>query len=131
MHALPTDRDEVRPLVPFPRRAGLAYRALTIALGLAGLLILPIRPLIGLVVFGVLGVLGMDRRGLFGHGRFRLVLGFFSGLWLGVVGVVTSLLGAVPPPDGNFLLLPGLVVLGLALVMLVWSFVKLLRIPRG
>ena len=112
-------------------RPGLVHRAITIALGVAGLLILPIRPLVALVVFGLALALVMDRRGLFGHGRFRMVLAFFSALWLGVLGVVTSLLGAVPPPDGNFLLLPGLLILGLALVLLVWSFVRLLGLPRG
>jgi hypothetical protein len=109
----------------------MAPRAITIALGVAALVLLPIRPLVALVVFCVALALLMDRRGLFGHGRFRMVLAFFSGLWLGVLGVVTAFLGSVPPPDGNFLLLPGLLILGLGAVLLVWSFVRLLGMPRG
>jgi hypothetical protein len=72
----------------------------------------------------------LDRRGVFGAGRYRAFLAFVTSLWLGLAGVVTSLLGSIPDP-GNFLLAPGLLATGVALALLAWSSVTLWRTRRG
>ena len=85
----------------------------------------------------------LDRRGVFGRGRFRAAVAFFAGLWLALVGVVATLLGlfALPGtcdetttmcdgPEGNFLFLPGVLLLALGLGMVVWSLIALVRAQR-
>jgi len=107
----------------------MAHRAVTIALALAGLILLPTHPLASLVVFGAAVVLIMDRRHAFGGGRFRAILAFVSALWLTLAGVVATLLGLVPGAD--FLLWPGLLLLGGGLVLFAWSVATLVRVRRG
>lgn len=101
------------------------------ALAIAGLVILPARPLVSLVVFGAALAVFANGRGAFGYGMSRAVLAFITALFLGLLGVATSLLGLVSTdPGGNFLLLPGLLMLGLALALLAWAVLTLLRIRR-
>jgi ascorbate-specific PTS system EIIC-type component UlaA len=109
----------------------VAHRAATAALALTALVILPARPLVSLVFFGAAIAVFANGRGAFGYGMSRAVLAFITALFLGVLGVVTSLLGLVSTdPGGNYLLLPGLFMLGLALALLAWAVVTLLRIRR-
>lgn len=109
----------------------MAHRAAAAALALVALVLLPARPLVSLVFFGAaIGALA-NGRGAFGYGMSRAVLAFITALFLGLLGVVTSLLGLVSAePGGNFLLLPGLLMLGLALALLAWAVWTLLRIRR-
>ena len=107
----------------------MAHRAATIALALAGLALLPSHPLSSLVLFGAATILVMDRRHAFGGGRFRAILAFVSALWLALAGVVTTLLGLAPPTD--FLLWPGLMLLGSGLGLFVWSIVTLAQARRS
>ncbi len=73
----------------------------------------------------------LDRRGTFGYGRWRAQLGFIAAPFIGLGGVALALLGSVPAP-GNFFLLPGLLLVGISLVTLAWSFVVIWRTrPRG
>ena len=72
----------------------------------------------------------LDRRGVFGHGRYRAFLAFITGLWLGLAGVVTALVGSIPGP-GNFLFAPGMLMTAVALALLVWSSITLWRTRRG
>ena len=131
MHPLPADRHQVRPLAT-SGGAVVAHRALASALALGALFALPFRPLVGLVLFGAaLGVV-MNRRGMFGTGMYRAILAFTSSLFLALAGVGTSLLGMVSTePGGNFLLLPGLLILGIALALLAWSVVTMVLIRRS
>ena len=110
----------------------MAHMAVAATLALAGLFVLPLRPLVTLILFAAaLAVVG-NRRRAFGAGMFRAILGFITSLWLGLLGVVVSLLGMVPTdPGGNFLLLPGLLTLGLAFGLLAWSIAEVWRIRRS
>ena len=73
----------------------------------------------------------LDRRGVFGKGRYRAVMAFIAAPWIAGAGVVLGLLGSIPDP-GNFLLAPGLLLTGLGVVMLAWSFFTIWRTrPRG
>ena len=78
-------------------------------------------PLLSLVVFGVALAVIMDGRGALGAGRRRGFIGIVTAPWIGLAGVATSLLGSIPE-RGNFLLIPGLVLVGLSLALLGWSF---------
>ena len=110
----------------------MAHRALAAVLALAALFVLPSRPLTAFVLFCAgLGVVA-DRRGVFGTGMYRAILAFTSALFLALAGVGASLLGMVSTePGGNFLLLPGLLTLGIALGLLAWSVVTMVRIRRS
>lgn len=118
----------------------MAHRVAAILLVLASLVLLPIRPLVGFIVLGTGLAIVLDRRGVFGRGLFRTAIALFTGLWLGLAGVVATLLGMVALPgscdptttrcddaEGNFLFLPGVLLLALGLTLLVWSIVWLVR----
>jgi hypothetical protein len=49
------------------------------------------------------------------------MLAFITAPFVGLAGVALALLGSIPEP-GNFFLLPGLALVGIALVLLAWSF---------
>ena len=93
-------------------------------------------PLLALVLFAASpSRSSLDRRGVFGFGRYRAMLAFIAApssvARVGCAGVALALLGSIPEP-GNFLLLPGLLLVGISLVLLVWSFVVIRRTrPRG
>jgi hypothetical protein len=125
LHALPAHRDEVRPLGP-TRRANLAHRVVATALGVAGLIAFAFSPLLALILFGVAFTAILDRRGVLGRGRWRAMLAFIAAPFIGLAGVALALLGAIPAP-GNFFLLPGLLLVGIAVVLLAWSFVVIWR----
>lgn len=110
----------------------MAHKAVAGSLALAALLALPFRPLVALILFAAaLAVIG-NSRGAFGGGMFRAMIAFVSSLWLALLGVVVTLLGtASDEPGGNFLLLPGLLVLGLALTLLAWAIAAIWRIRRA
>ena len=73
----------------------------------------------------------LDDRGILGAGRWRAMLAFISAPLVGLAGVALALLGSIPA-QGNFFLLPGLLLVGIALVLLAWSFVVIWRTrPRG
>jgi hypothetical protein len=120
VHALPAHRDQVRPLGP-TRRANLALRVVATAFGVAGLVALAFSPLLALILFGVAFTAILDRRGVLGHGRWRAILAFIAAPFIGLAGVALALLGSIPEP-GNFFLLPGLLLVGISLVLLAWSF---------
>jgi hypothetical protein len=122
---VPPDRDEVRPLGP-TRRANLAHRAAAAALSLAAILAFAFSPLLSLVIFGMALAVVLDRRGIFGAGRYRAIMGFIAAPWIGLAGVALALLGSIPE-RGNFLLAPGLVLVAIAVVLLTWSFAKIWR----
>jgi divalent metal cation (Fe/Co/Zn/Cd) transporter len=118
----------------------MAHRLVAAVPIVLGIWLIPNHPLISLTLFGVALALVANRHYAFGSGRYRAILGFISALWLGVLGAATTLLGLVPnaapcePPaactGGNFLLVPGLLLLGLAFALLAWSVVSLLRMRR-
>ena len=109
----------------------MAHRAVAAALAVAALLILFTRPLVALILFGAAIAVFANGRGAFGHGMSRAILAFVAAPFLGLLGVGTSLLGLVSTdPGGNFLLLPGLLLLGLGLSLLAWAVVTLWRIRR-
>lgn len=121
----------------------MPHRVAAIFLLLLGLVLLPIRPLVGFIVLAVGVAFVLDRRGVFGRGMFRRAIAFFAGLWIGIAGVVATLLGmiALPgscdatttvcdDPEGNFLFVPGVLLLALALVLLAWSIGTALRARR-
>ena len=116
----------------------MARTAIVAVLGVAALAALMTHPLVSLVLFGVAGAGFLDGRHAFGFGRHRALVAFISGLWLGVVGVVATILGLVPFGGscgatvcaGNFLLLPGVLLLVAGLTLLAWSILTLLRL-RG
>jgi len=121
----------------------MAHRVAAVVLLLAGIVLLPIRPLVGFIVLATGMTVLLDRRGLFGNGMFRAAIGFTAGLWLGVAGVVGTLLGMVAlpgscdattttcdGPEGNFLFLPGALLLVIGLALLVGSVVALIRARR-
>ena len=109
----------------------MAHRVVALALAVALLVLLPARPLISLIVFGAAITVVVNARGAFGSGMYRAILAFIAALWLALVGVVATLLGLVPAgPDGNFLLLPGLLLLGLAASLFVGSLVAIVRVRR-
>ena len=68
----------------------------------------------------------LDRRGVFGYGRWRAMLAFIAAPFIGLAGIALALLGSIPEP-GNFFLLPGLLLVGISLVLLGWSFVAIWR----
>jgi hypothetical protein len=122
----------------------VAHRLVASGLALAGLFALALRPLIGFVLLATAVVVAFDARGAFGRGRLRAVIGFISGLWIGLAGVVGTLLGMLALPascdptttacdtgDGNFLFAPGLLLLALGLTLLAWSIAQLIRERRA
>lgn len=110
----------------------MAHRAVAIALAVAGLFALPFRPLISLILFGASVAIVLDRRGAFGSGAVRGAIAFLAGLWLGLVGVVASLLGTIATdPGGNFLLVPGLMLAAIGVGLLAWSLLAIRRARRG
>lgn len=109
----------------------MAHRAITAALAIAGLLVLPSRPLIALIVFGSALAIALNARGVFGSGMHRAIVAFMAALWLTLIGVVATLLGLVSTePGGNFLLLPGLILLGAAGSLFIGSLVAIWRMRR-
>jgi uncharacterized membrane protein len=74
------------------------------------------------VLFGVAFAVVLDRRGVFGAGRWRAILAFVAAPFIGLSGVALALLGSIPE-SGNFFLVPGLVLVAIGLVLLAWSFV--------
>ena len=59
------------------------------------------------------------------------MLAFIAAPFIGLAGVALSLLGSIPEP-GNFFLLPGLTLVAISLVLLVWSFIVIWQTrPRG
>jgi hypothetical protein len=119
----------------------MAHRAVAAVLALGGLLLLPIRPLVAGILFACALTVVMDRRGLLGHGRYRATHAFIAGPLLGLVGVGVSLLG-LPPHDpcaadpcqgirGNFLLLPGLLLLAIGVGLVAWALFELVRRRRA
>ena len=142
LHALPPHRDEVRPLGPDLRRQWRRHSVVG-GLSVVGLITIVPRPLVGAILLVTALAVLLDGRGTFGHGRFRAALAFVSGLWVGLAGIVATLLGmfALPGscdptttscegPEGNFLFAPGLLLLGLGLTLFTWSVVELLRMRR-
>jgi hypothetical protein len=110
----------------------VAHKAIAATLGLTALVVLPVRPLIALILFAAAVAVAGDRRAVFGSGMFRAIVAFVSSLWLALVGVVVSVLGLVSTdPGGSFLLLPGLVALGLAIALFAWSIVAIWRLRRA
>ena len=110
----------------------MAHRAVAAALALAGLFALSFSPLVSLILFGTAFAVVMNRRGAFGAGMFRGVLAFITALWLGLAGVVASLLGIISTdPGGNFLLLPGLLLTGIGIGLLAWSVLAIRRARRA
>ena len=114
----------------------MAHRLVAAVSIVLGIWLVPNHPLISLTLFGVALALVANRRYAFGSGRYRAILAFISSLWLGVLGAATTLLGLVPNaapcegPDchgGNFLFIPGVILLALAFGLLSWSVVSLLR----
>jgi len=109
----------------------VAPRAVAAAVAVVALALLPSRPLVSLILFGAALALFFNARGAFGSGMYRAILAFVAALWLTLVGVVATLLGLVPAEPGrNFLLLPGLILLGLAASLLLGSLLAILRIRR-
>jgi hypothetical protein len=121
----------------------MAHRVAAVTLLVAGLVLFPIRPLLGFIVLAAGVTIVLDRRGIFGHGTFRAAIAFMAGLWLGLAGVVGTLLGmfALPgtcdattvscdSPEENFLFLPGVLLLVLGLGLLAWSLAVAVRARR-
>ena len=109
----------------------MAHRASAAVLLLAALVLLASRPLLGAIPLVAALVVFMNGRGAFGSGMYRAILAFVSALWLALVGVVATLLGLIPDgPPGNFLLLPGLTLLGVAAALLLGSLVAMWRARR-
>jgi hypothetical protein len=121
----------------------VAHRVATVAFLAAGVLLFPIRPLLAGILLAVGLVIVLDRRAVFGRGTFRAAIAFVSGLWLGLIGVVATLLGmfALPgtcdatttmcdDPEANFLFLPGILLLVIGLGLLAWSLVTAVRARR-
>jgi len=122
----------------------MARRGVVAALAIAGAIALFLRPLVALVLLGAALVVTLDGRGIFGRGTLRAVIAFISALWLGLVGVIATLLGmlALPgpcdptatpceSPEANFLFFPGVLLLVTALALLGWSVVEALRMRRA
>lgn len=110
----------------------MAHRAVAAALALAGIFAFAFSLLGSLILFGASLAVVMNHRGAFGTGMFRGVLAFISALWLGLAGVVASLLGMVSTnPGGNFLLPPGLLLTGIAISLLGWSALAIRRARRA
>ena len=72
----------------------------------------------------------LDDRGILGAGRWRAILAFIAAPFIGLAGVSLALLGSIPAP-GNFFLLPGLLLVAIGLVLLVWSFVVIWQTRPG
>ena len=73
----------------------------------------------------------LDDRGILGSGRWRAQLAFIAAPFTGLAGVALALLGSIPA-RGNFFLLPGLLLVAIALTLLAWSFAVIWRTrPRG
>ena len=118
----------------------MAHRAVATVLGILAILLFGAHPLIAFVLVCVAIAVVMNRSYAFGSGTYRAGLAFITGLWVGLLGVVTTLLGLVPGraacPEGdcdgaggigNFLFVPGLLLLALGLGLLGWSFIRLWR----
>ena len=83
------------------------------------------------MLFSITCAVVLDRRGIFGSGRWRAILAFIAAPFIGLAGVALALLGSIPAP-GNFFLAPGLLLVAIALALLVWSFVVIWRTrPHG
>ncbi len=109
----------------------MAHRAIAAALAAAGVAALPFRPLVALLLFGAAVGVFANGRGAFGSGMSRAILAFVTALFLGLLGVGTSLLGTVSTDgDGNFLLVPGLLMVGMGLALLAWAVATLWTIRR-
>jgi hypothetical protein len=52
------------------------------------------------------------------------MLAFIAAPFIGLAGIALALLGSIPEP-GNFFLLPGLLLVGISLMLLAWSFIVL------
>jgi hypothetical protein len=110
--------------------ASIAHRAIAAALALLALFAWAFGPLLSLVLFAMAIAVVLDRRGVFGWGRYRAMVAFLSSLWLGLAGVAATIVGLLGEATG-FLLAPGVVVLGTALALLAWSSVAIWRTRRG
>jgi hypothetical protein len=109
----------------------VAHRAIAAALAIAGIVLIPARPLVALILFGAALAIFLNGRGAFGSGMYRAIVAFVSSLWLALVGVVATLLGQVPAePGGNVLLLPGLILLGVAASLFAGSLFVMVRARR-
>ena len=120
----------------------MAHRAFAATLLFAALFVLPFRPLAALVLFGATAAVVMNRRRAFGAGMFRAMLAFLTGAWVAIVGIAATLAGLVPldeacmadgtcgPGQGNFLLLPGLLLLVIGLGLFGWSIFEARRVRR-
>ena len=119
----------------------MAQRFVVGLLALAGLFALLLRPLVGGILLATALALFVDQRGVFGYGAWRAMIAFITGLWVGLAGVAATVLGMVAlpgscdpttttcdDPQGNFLSLPGLLLLALGLTLLAWSVLDLIRI---
>ena len=121
----------------------MAHRVAAVLLLLLGIVLLPIRPLVGFIVLSAGVTVVLDHRGLFGGGTFRAGIGFIAGIWLTLAGIVATLLGmfALPgscdatttscdSPEANFLFLPGVLLLVFGISLLAWSVATALRARR-
>ncbi|HXG25586.1 MAG TPA: hypothetical protein VNL94_01855 [Candidatus Binatia bacterium] len=129
MHPLPAHGDEGRPLGP-TRRADLVRRFLAVGVGVLALAAALVSPLLALVLFGVSFTLLLDRRGVFGRGRSRALMALIAAPWIGLAGVGLAIVGSILAP-GNFLFVPGLLLVAIAFVLLAWSFVVIWRTRPG
>ncbi|HUQ44147.1 MAG TPA: hypothetical protein VM451_07030 [Candidatus Limnocylindria bacterium] len=119
----------------------MAHRVIAVLLATAGLLVLPFHPLTSFVLFVAMAAVLVNARGAFGQGMSPVLLAFISSLFLVLGGAALTLVGLIPaglpcePPDcrtgpGNFLLWPGLLLLGGGLGLFAWSVVWALRWRR-
>lgn len=121
----------------------MAHRVAAASLLLIGLGLLAVRPLVGFIILVAALAAFLDDRGAFGHGTWRAMIAFITGLWVALAGVVATLLGmfALPgacdatttcdDPEANFLFLPGVVLLVLGTILLVWAILESIRLRRA
>ena len=120
----------------------MAQRIVVAGLALSGLVALFSRPLIGFVLLASALVLFVNVRGGFGNGIFRAATAFLSALWLTLAGAAVTFVGvfdsgcdghspSCDDPEGNFLFLPGLMLLAIALTLLAWSISEAFRLRRA